>query len=143
MARQLGHTVRLVDDLLDVSRLTRDAIELRRERVDLESIVESAMEAVRPLAEETDHEIEIVLPVEPVHLDVDPVRLAQVLTNLLTNACKYTPAEGRIALEAERRGPEVQIRVTDDGIGMMPEAIPSSIGPSRGCPPDSASGCRS
>jgi signal transduction histidine kinase/CheY-like chemotaxis protein len=127
MDRQLGHTVRLVDDLLDVSRLTRDSIELRRERVDLESIVESAMEAVRPLAEETGHEIDIALPSEPVHLDADPVRLAQVLTNLLTNACKYTPSEGRIALEAERRGAEVQIRVIDEGIGMEPDAIPRAF----------------
>jgi len=129
MDRQLGHTVRLVDDLLDVSRLTRDSIELRRERVDLESIIESAMEAVQSLAEETGHEIEIeiVPPLDPIHLDADPVRLAQVLTNLLTNACKYTPAGGRIVLEAERSGAEVQLRVTDDGIGMMPEAIPSAF----------------
>jgi CheY-like chemotaxis protein/two-component sensor histidine kinase len=117
----------LVDDLLDVSRLSRDSIELRRERVRLDTIVESAMEAVLPLAAETGHEIEIELPHEPVHLHADPVRLAQVLTNLLTNACKYTPAGGRIALDAERHGDEVQVRVTDAGIGMAPELIPSAF----------------
>jgi signal transduction histidine kinase/ActR/RegA family two-component response regulator len=127
MDRQLGHTVRLVDDLLDVSRLTRDSIELRRERVELGSIVESAIEAVRPLAAETGHEIEVELPHEHVYLHADPVRLAQVLTNLLTNACKYTPAGGRIALDAERRGDDVQVRVTDTGIGMAPEMIPSAF----------------
>jgi signal transduction histidine kinase/ActR/RegA family two-component response regulator len=127
MDRQLGHTVRLVDDLLDVSRLSRDSIELRRERIDLESVVESAMEAVRPLAEETGHEIEIELPSEPVRLDADPVRLSQVLTNLLTNACKYTPPGGRITLGAQRRGAAVEVRVTDTGIGMPPELIPSAF----------------
>ena len=127
MHRQLGHTVRLVDDLLDISRLTRDSIELRRERVELEPIVESAMEAVRPLAVETGHEIEVDLPAEAVYLEADPVRLAQVLTNLLTNACKYTLADGRIVLDAERRGGEVEIRVTDTGIGMQPEMIPSAF----------------
>lgn len=127
MERQLGHTVRLVDDLLDVSRLTRDSIELRLERIDLESIVESAVEAVRPVAEETEHDIEIRLPAEPVRLHADPVRLAQVLTNLLTNACKYTPPRGWIALNAERRGSDVEIRVTDSGIGMAQELIPSAF----------------
>jgi signal transduction histidine kinase/ActR/RegA family two-component response regulator len=127
MERQLGHTVRLVDDLLDVSRLTRDSIELRLERVDLESVVESAMEAVRPVAEETHHDIQITLPRKPVHLHADPVRLSQVLTNLLTNACKYTPPGGHIALDAERRGGKVEVRVTDSGIGMAPELIPSAF----------------
>ncbi|MGE0161260.1 MAG: ATP-binding protein [Gemmatimonadales bacterium] len=127
MERQLGHTVRLVDDLLDVSRLSRDSIELRLERVDLETIVESAMEAVRPLAHETGHEIDVSLPDDPVHLQADPVRLAQVLTNLLTNACKYTPPGGRIELDAARQDGEVVIRVTDTGIGMPPEKIPSAF----------------
>ena len=96
--------VRLVDDLLDVSRITRGKIELRKERVELAAVVSSAVEASRPLIEEWGHELTVTLPPEPVYLDADPTRLAQVLLNLLNNAAKYTDQGGRIWLTAERQG---------------------------------------
>ncbi|MDZ4686859.1 MAG: PAS domain S-box protein [Planctomycetaceae bacterium] len=118
MDRQLGQMVRLVDDLLDVSRITRDKLELRRERVELASIVHHAVETSRPLAEAAGHQLTVTLPPDPLYLDADPIRLAQVFGNLLSNACKYTEPGGRIDLAAERVDDSVVVRVKDTGIGI-------------------------
>ncbi len=118
MERQLGHLVRLIDDLLDVSRISRNKMELRRSRVLLADVVSSAVETARPAIEEAGHELVVSLPPQPVHLDADLTRLAQVLGNLLTNSAKYTPHGGHIRVTAERQGGEVVVRVRDNGIGI-------------------------
>jgi len=119
MERQVQQMVRLVDDLLDVSRISRNKLELRREWVDLAAVVKSALETSRPLIEGAGHQLSVTLPARPVVLDADAVRLAQALANLLNNAAKYTPAPGgRIAVEASDAGNEAVIRVRDNGIGI-------------------------
>jgi signal transduction histidine kinase/CheY-like chemotaxis protein len=118
MDRQMSHLVRLVDDLIDVSRITRNKLELRREWVQLAQVVQAAVEASRPLLEAKDHQLEVDLPAAPVPLDADLTRLVQVFANLLNNAAKYTDRGGRIRLSAERRGREVVVRVDDDGSGI-------------------------
>ncbi len=123
MERQLSQMVRLVDDLLDVSRITRDRLELRSEDVQLASVVRHAVEAARPLAEGAGHELTVVLPAEPITVHADPVRLAQVFGNLLNNACKYTEPGGRIRLTAERQRGDVVVTVEDNGIGIPPEKL--------------------
>ena len=105
MERQVGQMVRLVDDLLDVSRISRGKIELRRERVELTSVVYHAVEACRPAMEGAEHDLSITLPPQPVYLNADPTRLAQVVGNLLNNACKFTDQGGRIWLTVEREPP--------------------------------------
>ena len=124
MERQVEHMVRLVDDLLEVSRITRGKIELRKERADLSSIVRSAVETSKPSIEAGQHELIITLMDEPLILNADPVRLAQVLANLLNNAAKYTPARGRIWLTAGRVGPDVLVSVRDTGRGIPPQMLP-------------------
>jgi CheY-like chemotaxis protein/two-component sensor histidine kinase len=121
MERQVDHLVRLVDDLMDVSRVTRGKIEVRREPVDLGSIVLSAVETSRPAIEAGRHRFTLSLPAEPVVLDADFVRLAQVVANLLNNAAKYTDSGGEISLAALREHGEAVIRVRDNGIGIAPE----------------------
>ncbi|HYV17848.1 MAG TPA: ATP-binding protein [Verrucomicrobiae bacterium] len=136
LERQVGQMVRLVDDLLDVSRITRDRIELRRERVELASVLNQAVESVRPHFRNGRHTISLDLPEEPVWLDADPVRLTQIFTNLLDNACKYMEPGGRVWLSAEtapaRAGNiaapagttgEVVVRVRDAGIGIPAEQL--------------------
>lgn len=123
MARQLGQMLRLVEDLLDLNRITHNRLELRRRRVDLASVVHQAVEASRPLADSLGHELRVELPAEPVWLSADPARLAQVFGNLLNNACKYTDAGGAIALAAERNGGEVVVAVRDTGIGISAEHL--------------------
>jgi PAS domain S-box-containing protein len=123
MERQLAQLVRLVDDLLDVSRISRGKIELRRERVTLASAVAHAVEAARPLARSMDQALTVTLPPEPLQLSADPIRLAQVIGNLLTNASKFTRRGGNIRLQVERDGDEAVIRVTDNGIGIAPEQL--------------------
>jgi PAS domain S-box-containing protein len=122
--RQARQMARLLDDLLDVSRITRGKLELRRSRVELASVVESAIETSHPLIEDGGHELAVALPDEPVYLDADPVRLAQVFSNLLNNAAKYTERGGRIRLSAERRDGEVAVTVKDTGIGLAAEMMP-------------------
>jgi len=122
--RQVHQMTRLVDDLLDVSRITRGKIELRRERVELAAVVSSAVEASRPLIEKLGHELIVSLPPQPVQLDADPTRLAQVLSNLLNNAAKYTDNAGRIRLTAEVQNHHLLIRVKDSGIGIPAEMLP-------------------
>ena len=124
MQRQVGHMVRLVDDLLDVSRISRGKIELRKEPVELASVVNHAVEAVRPLCESMDHELTVTLPPKPTYLNADPTRLAQVVGNLLNNACKFTEKGGRIRLTVERDGKQAVIRVQDTGIGIAAEQLP-------------------
>jgi signal transduction histidine kinase/ActR/RegA family two-component response regulator len=123
MERQLGHMVRLIDDLLDVSRITRNKMELRRARVPLAEVVSSAVETARPAIEEAGHVLTVSLPTQRVHLDADLTRLAQVFGNLLSNSAKYTPRGGRIGLSAERKGQEVVVAVSDNGIGIPAESL--------------------
>ena len=122
--RQIKQLTRLVDDLLDVSRITRGKIELRKEALLLESVVQDAVETSRPLIEAAQHSFDVTLPGEPVRLHADRLRIAQVLSNLLNNAAKYTPEGGKIELVATRRGDSVEIGVRDSGIGISSEALP-------------------
>jgi len=122
--RQVLQMTRLVDDLLDVSRITKGKVELRRERLELSALISSAVEGSRPLLKKWGHELSISIPPEPIYLDADPTRMAQVLLNLLNNAAKYTEQGGRIALTAELEGAEVVIRVIDNGVGISPEVLP-------------------
>jgi signal transduction histidine kinase/ActR/RegA family two-component response regulator len=124
MERQTQHLVRLVDDLLDVSRITRGKIELRRERVELAEIVAKAIEIASPLIEQRRHVLELHVPPRGLAVDGDPARLAQVVSNLLTNAAKYTEGGGHIAVTASRVGAELQLTVRDDGIGIEPAMLP-------------------
>jgi signal transduction histidine kinase/ActR/RegA family two-component response regulator len=124
MERQLEHMVHLIDDLLDVSRITRGKIQLRKERVELAAAVQSALEAARPLIEASNHELTVRLPPEPTYLDADPTRLAQVFSNLLTNAAKYTERAGRIWLTVERQSGDAVVSVRDTGIGIAAEYLP-------------------
>jgi PAS domain S-box-containing protein len=122
--RQVQHMARLLDDLLDVSRISRGRIELRKEAVDVAAVVNRSVEALRSLHEERRHELTISLPPGPLRVEADPTRLEQVLTNLLNNAAKYTDPGGRVWLTAERDGAEVVLRVRDTGIGIAPEMLP-------------------
>ena len=124
MERQVGQMVRLVDDLLDVSRISRGKIELRRERVELASVVHQAVEAARALYESMNHELTLTLPSRPIYLNADPARLSQVVGNLLNNACKFTDKGGRIGLTIEREGEQAVIRVRDNGIGISADQLP-------------------
>ena len=123
MQRQIEQMVRLVDDLLDVARISRNKLELRKETVDLESIVRSAVDTSRPVVEASRNELHISLPQEPVLLTADPVRLAQVISNLLNNAARYSAPGGRISLTAKTSGDELIIKVSDTGIGIEPEKL--------------------
>jgi len=128
MERQLQHLIRLVDDLLDVSRISRGVMQLRREPVELETVMRHALETCRPLAEGRNHEVTVSLPEEPIRLNADPVRLVQVFTNLLNNACKYSEPGGRVWLTAEHHGDEVVVRVRDTGLGIPPDRLASIFG---------------
>jgi PAS domain S-box-containing protein len=121
---QVKHMTRMVDDLLDVSRITRGKVVLQKEPVDLEVVVGLAVEASRPLIEDCNHRLTVALPEHPVLLEVDPARMAQVLSNLLNNAAKYTDEGGEIELSAEQQGRDVVIRVRDNGAGIAPELLP-------------------
>ena len=121
--RQAGAMKTLLDDLLDVSRLKLGRLELRREKVLLSDVVQAALESTRPLLEAVRHELKVDLPSHEIELDADPLRLGQVLANLLTNAIKYTPAGGKIALKARLEGQQVVISVRDNGVGIEPAQI--------------------
>jgi PAS domain S-box-containing protein len=121
--RQVEHMARLLDDLLDVARITRGKLRLEKQAVDLGTVVETAVEAARPLIEARAHELTVELPPQLPTLDADPVRLAQVLSNLLTNAARYTDSPGRIALAARVEGSALRIGVKDNGIGLSPPAL--------------------
>jgi signal transduction histidine kinase/CheY-like chemotaxis protein len=123
--RQLGHLVRLIDDLLDVSRISGGKLSLRRERVELAAIVRQAVETCRPLAECADHEVAVSVSQQPIYLDADPVRLCQVVSNLLNNACKFARRAGQISLTAGRYENDVVISVKDNGIGIPSDKLVS------------------
>ncbi|HVJ29308.1 MAG TPA: PAS domain S-box protein, partial [Gammaproteobacteria bacterium] len=123
MERQLGQMVRLVDDLLDLNRITRNRLELRKTRVELASVIAHAVEACRPLIDARSQKFAMTLPKEPCELDADPARLAQVFANLLNNSSKYTDPGGQILLSARRDGDEVVVSVRDTGIGIPPEKL--------------------
>jgi len=122
--RQIQHLVRLVDDLLDVSRITRGKVELRWGRLDLCEAVRHACETLRPVIEAKDHELRVSLPPGPLPLDADGTRLEQVIGNLLRNAAKYTPSGGRIDVEVRPEGGEAVLLVRDNGSGISPELLP-------------------
>jgi len=141
--RQVEHLTRLIDDLLDLSRITRNKLELRRQRVELAEVINGAVESSRPAIEQCGHQLTVTLPTEPVYLNADLVRLAQVFLNLLNNAAKYTEGKGHIWLTAEvrdqesglrgqesgigdssRPAREVVVRVKDTGVGIPPEKLP-------------------
>jgi len=121
--RQLAHMVRLVDDLLDVSRITRGKLTVRMSRVELASIVQTAIDTARPVLDARGHELEVELPDSPVVLEGDAVRLSQVFSNLLNNAAKYTEPGGRISLRARIHDGRVEVVVEDTGIGMSPDTL--------------------
>jgi CheY-like chemotaxis protein len=137
LTRQVAHMVRLVDDLLDAARISRGKIELRKERVDVFSVVRNAVDAVRPLCENLQHQLTVTLPSDPVFLNADPARLAQIVGNLLNNACKFTERGGHIWLTVDRvepsqadptdetigAAPQVAIRVRDTGIGIAADQM--------------------
>jgi PAS domain S-box-containing protein len=125
MERQLAHMVRLIDDLLDVSRITRNKMELRRSRVPLSEIIENAVEAAGPVIHEQDQQLTVTLPSEALWMDADLTRLAQVFSNLLTNSAKYTARGGKIWLTAERAGNMAIVSVKDTGIGIPASALPT------------------
>jgi len=121
--RQLGQMVRLVDDLLDLNRITYDRLELRRSEVELSSVVQQAVEVARPLIDAAGHDLIIDLPDEPVYLNADRARLAQVFGNLLNNSSKYTRPNGRISLSAKRIDHEVVLTVKDNGAGIPQDKL--------------------
>jgi PAS domain S-box-containing protein len=123
MQRQTQHMVRLIDDLMDVSRVTRGKLELRRSQIAIADVIRNAVEATRPLMDQAEHRLTVQLPGERLLLHADANRLTQVLTNLLSNAAKYTPPKGRIELSAEREGGDVLIAVSDTGIGIPADKL--------------------
>jgi signal transduction histidine kinase/ActR/RegA family two-component response regulator len=125
MERQINHMVHLVDDLLDIARISTGKVDLKKERVDLQTVIASAVETSLPLIEAGRHELSVQVPDEEMFLDVDLTRVAQVVSNLLNNAAKYTPARGRIGLAAHREDDFVVISVTDTGIGIPPSSMPT------------------
>jgi PAS domain S-box-containing protein len=122
--RQTEHMTRLVDDLLDVARITRGTIELRRERVDITDVLKAAVESSGALIERARHQLRVTPPTEPLYVEGDATRLTQIITNLLDNSAKYTNPGGRIWLTAEREGSEAVIRVKDTGIGITSDVLP-------------------
>jgi CheY-like chemotaxis protein/two-component sensor histidine kinase len=115
--------VRLVDDLLDLNRITHNRLELRKTRLELATVVEHALETCRPLMSSRRQEFEVSLPEEPCLLQADAVRLTQVFSNLLGNSCKYTPEGGHISLAARRKADSVIVSVKDDGVGIPPHRL--------------------
>jgi PAS domain S-box-containing protein len=123
--RQVNHLVRLVDDLLEVSRITRGKIELRKEEIDLSVVARSAIETSRPLIDAANHSLRVDLPNEPITLWGDPIRLGQVFANLLNNAAKYTNERGEIWFSARREANEAIVSVRDNGVGIPKEMLPN------------------
>jgi PAS domain S-box-containing protein len=128
ISRQVNHMARLLDDLLDVSRISLNRLDLRKEWIDLTGVIQSALETSRPLIDAAGHEIAVEPPPQPVYVDGDPVRLAQVFSNLLNNAAKYTERGGRIRVTVETRDGEVAVRIRDNGMGMSAETLQRLFG---------------
>ena len=123
ITRQVRHMSMLLDDLLDISRITRGTLELRTEIADLAAVVDAAIETSRPIIDSKNHTLQLDLPAEPTHFAADPMRLAQVLSNLLTNAAKYTDPHGTIVIRATADDRNVEMSVTDSGVGLTQEAL--------------------
>ncbi len=123
--RQTTHLVRLIDDLLDLSRISRGKLELRRERVELAPVIRQAMEIAAPMADSAGQEVTLDLLPQPIYLYADPVRLSQVISNLLNNACKFSGPDARIQLRVERTDTELVLTVKDTGIGIARENLES------------------
>ena len=123
MERQIQHMVHLVDDLLDVARISTGKVELRRRRTDLKDVVATAVETSASLVEAGGPKLTVELPEEPLPMDADPTRIAQVVSNLLNNAAKYTPQGGRIALKVRAEGGDAVLSVSDTGVGIAPDAL--------------------
>ena len=121
--RQVKHMALLLDDLLDVARITQGKLELKKQQLALNSVVDSAVEAARPLLDRKSHRFTVTLPSEAVTLDADPLRLSQVLSNLLTNAAKYTDPGGRISLSGRVEGGRLCLSIKDNGIGIPAESL--------------------
>jgi signal transduction histidine kinase/CheY-like chemotaxis protein len=121
--RQIAQMARLIDDLLDISRITNNKLNLRKEPVDLAEVVRAAVEACRPILGASDHELGVTLPDQPAWVYADPTRIAQVIGNLLNNAAKYTPESGRITLTVETADEQAVVRVRDNGVGIPPEML--------------------
>lgn len=140
--RQVAQMSRLLDDLMDVSRITRGAIELRKSRTELKASIDAAIDAARPIIEARHHTLSIDLPDESVWLDADPVRLTQIFSNLLINAAKYTDPKGTIHLKAAREHNEVAVFIRDNGIGIAADMLPrlftlfTQAHPTPDCPQD-------
>lgn len=124
MERQLAQMVHLVDDLLDVARISQGKLELRKQHVNIETVVTSALETCDPLIRQGGHELTVTLPEQPVWVDADATRLAQALANLLSNAAKYTERGGRVWLTVELQGSDVVVTVKDNGVGISPAMLP-------------------
>ncbi|MGZ3429851.1 MAG: hybrid sensor histidine kinase/response regulator, partial [Polyangia bacterium] len=124
MDRQVRHLIRLVDDLLDVSRITQGKIELRRQQTQLQSVIEHALQIARPLVEEREHTLVVEDPDEPLPVVIDVTRMTQVVANLVNNAAKYTNPRGTITIKVERSEEDAVVRVKDTGIGIRPELLP-------------------
>lgn len=122
--RQVHHLNRMIEDLLEVSRVARGKIKLERREVDVATIIDEAVERAKPLVESRRHVLAVQLPARPIMVNVDPVRMVQMLGNLLTNAAKYTPDGGQIFVRVEPAGKEAVIRVRDNGIGIAAEELP-------------------
>ena len=117
--------VRLVDDLLDISRITKGKLRLTKEQVELRVVVNHAAETARPLMDARKHEFSVSLPTEPIWVEADPARMEQVVVNLLNNAAKYTDTGGLIRMTVSQEGDEAVIRVRDNGVGIAPEMLPT------------------
>jgi len=124
MERQLAHMVRLVDDLLDVSRVSRGKVTLRKELVSVRAVIDTAIETSRPVLQAARHHFETSISGMPLWIDADPTRISQVISNVLNNAAKYTPDGGHIRLVAEPSGDFVEVRITDSGVGIAAEQLP-------------------
>ena len=125
MERQLAQMVRLVDDLLDLSRVSRGTIELQTERIELERIIEQAVETSRPIIDQAGHQLTLDVSTSPIYVNADLIRMAQVLSNILNNAAKYTEPGGQIRLSAFRQGDDAVVKIIDNGIGIPPDMLPS------------------
>jgi PAS domain S-box-containing protein len=125
MERQLSHMVHLVDDLLDIARISSGKVDLKKARVDLSAVLDSAVESSMPLISAGEHQFTVQVAQEKLELTADPVRIGQIVSNLLNNAAKYTPRGGRIELSAGRDGQDAVISVADTGIGIAPDALPN------------------
>jgi signal transduction histidine kinase len=123
MERQLRQMVRLVDDLLDLNRITHNRLELRKEFTDLGAVLEQAVDAARPLADAAGHALTVIVPPAPIQLSADAVRLAQVFGNLLNNACKYSEPGGQITIRMEQVGHDAVVTVTDTGEGIPADRL--------------------